>query len=136
MPRRLLTDRFCAGAKPNDGEIQTDYFDTQVSGLALRVSEGRKSWTFHYTLDKRRRLTFGAYPAISLSSARTRADEAKAAIAEGRNPSLAATETLKHICELYMAREGAKLRTAEWRKSALGHCSSSRFSTRLVSASH
>ena len=119
MPRRLLTDRFCAGAKPNDGEIQTDYFDTQVSGLALRVSEGRKSWTFHYTLDKRRRLTFGAYPAISLSSARTRADEAKAAIAEGRNPSLAATETLKHICELYMVREGAKLRSAQWRKRLL-----------------
>jgi hypothetical protein len=90
-----------------------------VSGLALRVSEGRKSWTFHYTLDKRRRLTFGAYPAISLSSARTRADEAKAAIAEGHDPSLAATETLKHICELYMAREGAKLRTAEWRKRLL-----------------
>jgi integrase len=119
MPRRLLTDRFCAGAKPRDGEIQTDYFDTQVSGLALRVSEGRKSWTFHYTLDKRRRLTFGAYPAISLSSARTRADEAKAAIAEGRDPSLAATETLQHVCEVYMAREGAKLRTAEWRKRLL-----------------
>jgi hypothetical protein len=32
--KRLLTDRFCTGAKPRDGEIQTDYFDTQVSGLA------------------------------------------------------------------------------------------------------
>jgi hypothetical protein len=106
-----LTDRFCAGAKPRDGEIQTDYFDTQVSGLALRVSEGRKSWTFHYTLNgKRRRLTFGAYPSISLSSARTHADEAKAAIAEGRDPSLAATETLQHVCELYMARDGANPR--------------------------
>src|SRR6516162_8431305 len=120
MPQRLLTDRFCAGAKPRDGELQTDYFDTQVSGLALRVSESYKSWTLHYTLcGKRRRLTFGAYPAISLSSARTRADEAKAAIAEGRNPSLAATETLKHICELYMVREGAKLRSAQWRKRLL-----------------
>src|SRR5262249_26493724 len=92
----------------------------QVSGLGLRVSEGRKSWTFHYTLGgKRRRLTFGAYPAISLVSARTRADEAKAAIAEGRDPSLAVTETLQHVCELYLAREGAKLRTAEWRKRLL-----------------
>jgi integrase len=117
--KRHLTDRFCAGAKPQDGEIQTDYFDTQVSGLALRVSEGRKSWTFHYTLGKRRRLTFGSYPAISLSSARTRADEAKAAVATGVDPSLAATETLQHVCELYMARDGAKLRSAEWRKSVL-----------------
>jgi hypothetical protein len=56
MPQRHLTDRFCAGAKPRDGEVQTDYFDTQVSGLALRVSERRKSWTFHFTLGKRRRL--------------------------------------------------------------------------------
>jgi Arm DNA-binding domain len=81
MPKRLLTDRFCASAKPRDRELQTDYFDTQVSGLALRVSETYKSWTLHYSLgDKRKRLTFGAYPAIGLASARTRADEAKAAI--------------------------------------------------------
>jgi integrase len=117
--KRQLTDRFCAGAKPRDGEIQTDYFDTQVSGLALRVSEGRKSWTFHYTLGKRRRLTFGSYPIISLSSARTRADEAKAAVAAGHNPSLTATETLQQICELYLAREGDKLRNTKWRKGVL-----------------
>jgi integrase len=118
--RRLLTDRFCAGAKARDGEIQTDYFDTQVSGLALRVSEGRKSWTLHYTLGgKRRRLTFGSYPSISLSVARTRADEARAAVADGHDPSLTATETLKDICELYLAREGDKLRNVKWRKGVL-----------------
>jgi integrase len=119
MPQRLLTDRFCAGAKPREGEVQTDYFDTQVSGLALRVSERRKSWTFHYTLDKRRRLTFGAYPAISLAGARTRADEARAAVAAGHNPHLTATETLRDICELYLAREGDKLRNVKWRKGVL-----------------
>jgi integrase len=119
MPQRLLTDRFCAGAKPREGEIQTDYFDTQVSGLALRVSEGRKSWTFHYTLGKRRRLTFGGYPSISLASARTRADEARTAVAAGHDPSLTAAETLRDICELYLAREGDKLRTVKWRRGAL-----------------
>jgi integrase len=120
MPQRLLTDRFCAGAKPRDGELQTDYFDTQVSGLALRVSETYKSWTLHYTLAaKRRRLTFGAYPSISLASARTRADEAKTAIAAGHNPQAIASETLQAICETYLAREGAKLRNAEWRKQVL-----------------
>jgi len=120
MPQRLLTDRFCTGAKPRDGELQTDYFDAQVSGLALRVSETYKSWTLHYTLGgKRRRLTFGAYPSISLAFARTRADEAKAAIAEGRNPQAIASETLQAICELYLAREGDKLRNAEWRKQVL-----------------
>jgi integrase len=116
--KRQLTDRFCAGAKVRDGELQTDYFDTQVSGLALRVTQhGHRSWTLHYTLGaKRRRLTFGNYPAISLSGARTRADEARAAIVEGRDPSIAATETLKDICELYLAREGDKLRNTKWRK--------------------
>jgi integrase len=119
MPQRLLTDRFCAGAKPREGEVQTDYFDTQVSGLALRVSERRKSWTFHYTLDKRRRLTFGAYPAISLAGARTRADEARTAVAAGHNPHLTASETLRDICESYLAREGDKLRNTKWRKGVL-----------------
>jgi integrase len=119
--RRLLTDRFCATVKVRDGETQTDYFDTQVSGLALRVSQsGHRSWTFHYTLDKRRRLTFGNYPSLSLAGARTRADEARAAVAAGHNPSLAtATETLRDTCELYLAREGDKLRTVKWRKGAL-----------------
>jgi integrase len=120
MPQRLLTDRFCAGAKPRDGEVQTDYFDEQVSGLALRVSETYKSWSLHYTLGgRRKRLTFGAYPVVSLASARTRADEAKAAIGEGRDPQAIASETLRAICELYMAREGARLRSAEWRKRLL-----------------
>jgi integrase len=53
--------------------------------------------------------------------ARTRADEARAAIAEGRDPSIAATETLKDICELYLAREGDKLRNLKWRKGVLDH---------------
>jgi integrase len=116
--KRHLTDRFCGTAKARDGEAQTDYFDTQVSGLAFRVSKwDRKSWTLHYSLGgTRKRLTFGSYPALSLAQARTRADEAKAAIAEGHVPSLAATETLKDICELYLAREGDKLRNTKWRK--------------------
>jgi integrase len=120
MPQRLLTDRFCAGAKPQEGEVQTDYFDTQVSGLALRVSDGRKSWTLHYTLGgKRRRLTFGSYPTIALAGARTRADEARAAVAAGHDPQAIASETLQAICELYLAREGDKLRTVKWRKGVL-----------------
>jgi integrase len=67
----------------------------------------------------RKRLTFGTYPAISLAGARTRADEAKAAIAVGATPALAATETFWDICELYQSREGSKLRTADWRKGVL-----------------
>jgi integrase len=121
MPKRQLTDRFCASAKARADEPQTDYFDTQCSGLALRVSAwGHKGWTLHYTLGaKRRRLTLGAYPSISLWAARTRAEETKASIAEGRDPSIVLNETLRDVCESYMARDGAKLRSAEWRKGVL-----------------
>jgi hypothetical protein len=56
--RVLLTDRFCQHAK--SAQPQTDYFDENVSGLALRVTKlGTKAWTFHYTSGKRRRLTRG-----------------------------------------------------------------------------
>ena len=93
MPRRLLTDRFCAHAKVREGEVQTDYFDEETKGLALRVSRsGLKSWTYHYTaIGKRSRLTFGNYPATSLGSARTRADEARS-----RGPqAISKAETLR-----------------------------------------
>jgi integrase len=121
MPQRLLTDRFCAGAKSRDGEVQTDYFDTQVSGLALRVSQNsHRSWTLHYTLgDKRRRLTFGAYPSLGLAAARTKADEIKADVAAGHHPRSTSEDTLQAICDEYMRRDGAKLRTVQWRKSVL-----------------
>jgi len=42
--RVQLTDRFCASAKSS--EVQTDYFDAAVTGLALRVtSGGTRTWT-------------------------------------------------------------------------------------------
>ncbi len=117
--RRLLTDRFCAAAKPREGEAQTDYFDTDCAGLALRVSSRRKSWTFHYSLAGRKRLTFGAYPLLSLSAARTKADEARAAIAAGSDPRSIASETLTSVCAEYMRREGGLLRSADWRQGVL-----------------
>jgi integrase len=121
MPKRQLTDRFCASAKARADEPQTDYFDAQCSGLALRVSAwGRKVWTLHYTHGgKRRRLTLGAYPSISLWAARTRAEETKTATAEGTDPSIIVNETLREICERYMKREGGKLRSAGWRQGVL-----------------
>jgi len=118
--RRLLTDKFCGGAKVSEGEVQTDYFDAQVSGLALRVSERRKSWTLHYSLGtKRKRLTFGTYPSLSLAAARTRADEIKTDIAAGIAPRSISADTLQAICDEYLRREGDKLRTVKWRRGVL-----------------
>jgi hypothetical protein len=118
--KRLLTDRFCATAKPRQGEPQTDYFDADCSGLALRVSTGRKSWTFHYSLGGgRKRLTLGTYPLLSLAGARTRADEVRAAVASGHDPRLIAADTLKAVCDEYMRRDGSRLRSADWRQGVL-----------------
>jgi integrase len=84
--RVLLTDRFVASTK---AAARTDYFDTKVAGLALRVSGHGKTWTLHYTSpadSKRARLTLGGYPAITLANARGLALEAKQAIAAGEDP--------------------------------------------------
>jgi integrase len=120
--RLLLTDRFCERAKPAQGQTQTDYFDEHVSGLALRVAEGHKAWTFHFTSPgngKRARLTFGSYPATSLGAARTRATDAKALIEDGKDPRSVEAETLQGICEEYLRREGKRLRSLDWRKGVL-----------------
>ena len=85
--RVLLTDRFCDRAKSTSA--QTDYFDENVTGLALRVSrQGVKAWTLHFTdpFGKRCRLTLGRYPSTSLANARALALDAKASIADGRDP--------------------------------------------------
>jgi len=120
--RLLLTDRFCERAKPAQGQTQTDYFDEQVSGLALRVAVGHKAWSFHFTSPgdgKRARLTFGSYPATSLGAARTRAIETKALVEAGKDPRAAEADTLEAICEEYIRREGKRLRSLEWRKGVL-----------------
>ena len=62
--RVALTDRFCASAK--SATVQTDYFDAQVTGLALRVtSGGTRTWTLLHGMP-RRRVTLGRYPSSSL----------------------------------------------------------------------
>jgi integrase len=117
--RRLLTDRFCSTAKPGTAP-QTDYFDEGCVGLALRISTARKSWTFHYSLaGTRKRLTLGTYPMLSLAAARTRADEVRVAVASGHDPRLIAADTLRAVCDEYMRRDGARLRSADWRQGVL-----------------
>jgi integrase len=89
MPRIVLTDRFCATAKPLDGK-RADYFDNKTAGLALRVGEqGHRSWCFHYRApgsDKRVRLGLGTYPGTSLAAARGKAIEARSHVESGTDP--------------------------------------------------
>jgi integrase len=111
-----LTDRFCATAKA-DGQV--DYFDDTVSGLAFRVSVRAKTWTLHYSRlgGKRSRLTLGRYPMLSLAGARSKALEAKASLAEGRDPQPPLANSLRVVVDEYFRREGPKLRSMVARRS-------------------
>ena len=64
---------------------------TDAKGLYLYVSAaGGKSWRMDYNFfGKRKTLTLGSYPSLTLAEARSRRDEAKRKLAEGLDPSLA-----------------------------------------------
>jgi integrase len=120
MARFALTDRFVQNAKSREG--QAEYFDETTRGLALRVSKGAKAWCFHYTTSgTRKRLTLGTYPATSLSKARTLATEARGLLEAGKDPNSARAaqeNSVKAICEEYLAREGPRLRSVQQRSNA------------------
>lgn len=67
-----LLDRL---AIPPEGQI--DYWDDAVPGFGLRVSQGGgKSWVAMIReAGRKRRITFGSYPELSLDAARNRLDE-------------------------------------------------------------
>ncbi|MBB3399669.1 integrase arm-type DNA-binding domain-containing protein [Rhizobium sp. BK060] len=64
---------------------------TDASGLYLYISAaGGKSWRLDYNFfGKRKTLTLGSYPSVTLAEARSQRDEAKRKLAEGLDPSLA-----------------------------------------------
>jgi len=74
VPSKTLTDRFVAG--PIRVETRTNYFDTKVAGLCLRVTpKGGKVWAFTYRVNGSgpQWITMGTYPAMTLLEARTTA---------------------------------------------------------------
>jgi len=118
MRKVNLNSKFCTHAKVNAGEVQTDWFDEEVSGLALRVSATRKAWTLHFTSPangKRGRMKLGTFPAMSLAQARTRAREAKAAVEAGTDPrgTTGGTMTISDLVESFLTNHvKINLRTA------------------------
>jgi integrase len=124
MPQVELTDKFCQSAKPLDGR-QTDYFDTVVRGLCLRVSPaGARTWNLLYTRpsdDKRARMKIGRYPEIPLGGdkgARQRAKDARAAVGYGTDPiaekrAQAASQSVADLVENYLVRHAATKRSGD-----------------------
>lgn len=64
---------------------------TDASGLYLYISAaGGKSWRLDYNFfGKRKTLTLGSYPSLTLAEARSQRDEARRKLADGVDPSLA-----------------------------------------------
>jgi integrase len=79
-----LSDSAIRSAKPAEKPFRL--YD--AGGLYLEVSPaGGKLWRLKYRIaGKEKRLSFGAYPDVSLKSARERRDEARKVLAEGIDP--------------------------------------------------
>lgn len=75
MASQKLTDPFIRNYETNKSRVEIS--DTLKPGLVLRVSNnGTKSFVFRYRIrGKSRRYTIGTYPTISLSKARTLAED-------------------------------------------------------------
>lgn len=120
MPRVELTDKFCQSAKAGAGR-KTDYFDTIVKGLVLRVSSGgAKSWYAVYgEATARRWMKLGTYPEIALGGdqgARQRARDVRAKVGDGDDPiadrkAEAASQTVFDLVESYIKRHASTRRS-------------------------
>lgn len=114
MPAVKLTDRAVKSLRGVAGR-QVDYFDRYPRGFGARVSpKGEKSWFVMYRFGGRlRRLTFGRYPALSLSDARKHAEGALREVALGRDPAAEKkvarlAETFAELGELYLQKHAKR----------------------------
>lgn len=80
-----LTDIAIRNAKPGEKAIKL----ADGAGMFLLVTPaGGKLWRLKYRIDGREKLlAIGSYPELSLSDARKRREEARAMIAQGKDPS-------------------------------------------------
>jgi integrase len=125
MPTVEITARWLERMKlPESGRV--DYFDTKVTGLGLRVSfTGKLAWFVMYRAkgDPRlRRLTLGAYPALTLADARERGQETMLAAARGQDPATVKQEaksapTFAELADEYIERH-AKVKKRSWKEDA------------------
>lgn len=90
---------------------KVDYWKKGCKRFGLRVSwSGKKSWVYQYRFRLRtHRITFGSYPEMKLAEANARAEQARIAIADGRDPAAEKyandhAKTFADLCDEYMKR--------------------------------
>ena len=86
----MLTDTACKNLKPK----AKPYKKSDGGGLHLLVQPtGAKLWRMAYRFgDREKKLSFGAYPDVTLVAARDKRDDAKRQLAEGTDPGVAKKE--------------------------------------------
>jgi integrase len=125
--KKQLTDRSIAALKPAAQGKRDLHYDALVPGLAVRCTDtGAKSFVLVGRFPGSRNPTaraIGRVGAVTLLSARARAREWLAQLAAGVDPALAKGQrsalTFRAVAEEYQKRDGAALRTADERSSAL-----------------
>ncbi|BBP45123.1 integrase [Thiosulfatimonas sediminis] len=101
MPKKTLTQGFVDSATPERGKNKSDYFDTKVNGLLLKVLQtGKRTFYIRYKNERNKliekRLTAVDASALSLNNARELAQQKLAQIALGKDP-FAKAELLRDI---------------------------------------
>jgi len=91
----LLTDIKAKNAKP----LEKEYKLTDGFGMFLRVTpKGSKYWQMAYRFEGKQKLfSIGVYPAVSLSDARQRRDEARRLLAQGIDPNAKKQAEVKEL---------------------------------------
>ena len=90
-----LTDIKAKNAKP----LEKEYKLTDGFGMFLRVTpKGSKYWQMAYRFEEKQKLfSIGVYPAVSLSDARQRRDEARRLLAQGIDPNAKKQAEVKEL---------------------------------------
>jgi Arm DNA-binding domain len=123
LAKKPLTPRLIDALKPPRKLV----WDAVVPGFAIRVTDtGAKAFVlvtrFPGSANPTAR-SLGKVGTLTLEDARVTAREWLKLIATGIDPAHARAKaeasTLRSVCEEYQAREGHRLRSASWRRSAL-----------------
>jgi integrase len=126
MPTHKLTPAFIARATTEPGAERTIYWDETQPGFGLMVTRnGHRSFVVQYRAGHTsRRMTIPAV--LPLDRARKEARGRLGEVARGGDPlgerrkeALATKNTLRAVCEEYLARDGKKLRSVDQRRAML-----------------
>lgn len=118
MPKRILplTDLKVQKAKPTDKKYKL----ADGGGLFLLITpSGGKLWNLKYRFnDKEKRLSFGAYPSVSLADARQRREDARKLLANGVDPG--EVKKAQKAATVANAENSFEVVTREWHEKFKG----------------